>query len=171
MAESVLRLYAWIEQLSFSTWLRETGSLWGFPMFLYLHTLGMSIVAGGAAVISIAVLGLWPKKVPIRPLERFYPVVWFGFAIELVTGIGMFMKDATTYGRNPDFYWKLVFMFAGVAILVLMRRRVFRNPQLDAGPVPRQAKMLAAASLLCWFATIVTGRLIAYLNPIPDFFG
>ncbi len=159
----------WIEQLSFSTWLRESGSLMAFPMFLYLHTLGMAILAGSTAIISFALLGMWPKGVPLKPLERFYPVFWFGFAIEAVTGVLIFMKDATTYGRNPDFYVKLVFVGVGLTLLILIRKRVLQDPQLDTRPVPRRARVLAWSSLLCWFGAIVAGRLIAYVNPDPLF--
>ena len=159
----------WIEELSFSTWLRESSSLWAFPTFLYLHTLGMAIVGGGAVVVSFALLGLWPKGAPLKPLERFYPVLWIGFWIDALTGVSIFMKDAGTYGRNPDVYVKLLFVFAGVALLLVMRKRVFRNPQLDNGPLPKPAKLLAWASLLCWFAAVIGGRLIAYLQPLPVF--
>lgn len=160
----------WIENLSFSAFLRESSSLLSFPIFLYVHTLGMSILVGSAAIICFALLGLWPKGAPVRPLERFYPLLWFGLAIEVVTGVSIFMKDASTYGRNPDFWVKLVFVFVGVALLVMMRKRVFRNPQIDSGLVPRQGKMLAWASLVCWFGAIVAGRLIAYLQPVPGDF-
>jgi hypothetical protein len=126
----------------------------------------MSLVAGGAAVISMALLGLWPRT-PIKPLERLYPVMWFGFAINLFTGVSIFLKDATIYGRNFDLYVKLVFVIAGVVLLRMMRKRVFGDPNFDNGPVPGRAKMLAWASLACWFCAIVSGRLIAYVGPVP----
>jgi hypothetical protein len=157
--------FIWVEQLSFPTFMRESGSIWAFPMFLFMHTLGMSIVAGGATVINFAVLGLWPKTTPIKPLEKFYPVMWVGFAINLITGVAMFTKDASIYGNNADFYIKLVFVIAGVALLFIMRTLVFGNPQLDKGPVP--GKGLAIASLCCWLAAIIAGRLIAYVGPVP----
>jgi hypothetical protein len=158
-------LFIWIESLSFPTFMRESGSIWAFPMFLFLHTLGMSIVAGGATIINFAVLGIWPKKTPIKPLERFYPVMWFGFWVNLITGVSMFTKDASIYGNNADFYIKLVFVIIGVWLLFAMRSKVFRNPQLDNGPTP--GKGLAYASLFCWFAAIIAGRLIAYVGPVP----
>lgn len=156
-----------VENLSFSTWMRESGTIWAFPMFLFLHTLGMSVVAGGAAIMDFALLGLWPRTAPIRPLERFYPLVWTGFWLNLITGVSIFMKDASVYSRNPDFFIKLFFVTGGVIVLAMMRRRVFGDPQLDAAPVPRRAKVLAFVSLLMWFAAIVTGRLIAYVGPVP----
>jgi uncharacterized membrane protein len=170
MYDFFMSIFLWIEGLSFSIFMRESSSLLAFPIFLYLHTLGMSIVAGGAAVISFALLGMWPKDASLKPLDRFYPVVYFGFWLEAVTGLAMFMKDASTYGRNPDFYWKLLCVALGVWLLAVLRKRVFKDPALDTGPVSAQARLMAGGVIACWFAAIVTGRLIAYLNPIPGFF-
>ena len=170
MYDFFLNIFVWIEGLTFSTFLRESSSLLSFPIFLYLHTLGMSIVAGGAAIVSFALLGMRPKTAPLKPLEKLYPVIYFGFWLEVVTGLSMFMKDASTYGRNPDFYWKLLCVAGGVTLLAVLRKRVFQDPAVDSGPVSAQAKLMAGGVLVCWFAAIVTGRLIAYLNPIPGFF-
>ena len=161
-----MEFLGWLESLSYSAWVRESPSLWAFPALLFVHTLGMSLVAGGAGVISMALLGFWPKTA-LKPLERLYPVIWFGFAINLFTGVSIFLKDATIYGRNYDLYVKLVFVAAGVALLRIIRKQVFGDPTLDARPVPGLAKTLAWASLACWFCAIVSGRLIAYVGPVP----
>jgi hypothetical protein len=60
----------------------------------------------------------------------------------------------------------MLFVFAGWILVVMQQRRVFGNPAIDTGNVPAQAKMLAWASLGCWFAAIVAGRLIAYVGPV-----
>jgi hypothetical protein len=156
----------WLESLSFSTWVRESPSLLAFPALLFVHTLGMSLVAGGSAVISMALLGFWPKAA-IKPLERLFPVIWFGFWINLLTGVSIFLKDASIYGRNADLYIKLLFVAAGVVLLGITRKQVFGDSRLDAGPVSSRAKALAWASLACWFGAIVSGRLIAYVGPVP----
>jgi len=157
--------FAWLETLPFSLWIRESGSLWAFPMFLFVHTLGMSIVAGGSTFISFALLGLWPKG-PIKPLERLYPLMWWGFGVNLFTGVGLFCADATTRAINLDFWVKLVFVAAGVYVMVRTRKTIFGNPALDNGPLPANARTLAYASLVCWFGAIVAGRLIAYVGPV-----
>ena len=161
-----MEFLSWLEQLSYSTWVRESPSLWAFPALLFVHTLGVSLVAGGSAVISFALLGLWPAG-SLKPLERLFPVIWFGFWINLFTGVSIFFKDASIYGRNPDVYVKLAFVAAGVLVMSVLRKRVFGAPDLDAGSVPGKAKMLAWASLACWFGAIVAGRLIAYVGPVP----
>ena len=156
-----------IEEMGYSTWIRESGSLWAFPMYLFAHTLGMAIMVGGATLMSFALLGLWPTKAPIRPLAKLFPFMWTAFFVNLFTGVSIFMKDANSYGRNTDFYVKLLFVIAGVILMRTMQRSVMTDPQLDAGVVSPRARRLALASILCWFFAIITGRLIAYVGPVP----
>jgi hypothetical protein len=156
----------WLESLSYAVWVRESPSLLAFPSLLFIHTLGMALVAGGAAVISMALLGFWPRT-SIKPLERLYPVMWLGFWVNLFSGVSIFLKDASIYGRNYDLYVKLVFVAAGVTLLTMTRKQVFGDPNFDSAPVSSRTKMLAWASLGCWFCAIVAGRLIAYVGPVP----
>ncbi|NOT43957.1 MAG: hypothetical protein HOP14_05065, partial [Acidobacteria bacterium] len=108
---------------------------------------------------------VWPKA-PIKPLERLYPLIWFGFVINLFTGLGLFSADAATRGINPDFYAKLVLVFGGVYVMARIKRQVFQSAEIERGQIPAGAKTLAWVSLVCWFGAIVTGRLIAYVGPI-----
>ena len=156
----------WLQQLPFSVWMNESSSLWAFPMFLFMHTLGMSVVAGGSAAIDFAVLGLWPRN-SLKSLENVFPVLMAGFALNAITGVSLFMKDAATYGINLDLYVKLLFVLAGMVLLVVIRRKVFENPEIDSTPVSSGARVLAWVSLACWTGAIVAGRLIAYLGPVP----
>jgi hypothetical protein len=156
---------SYLDHLPFSNWVMQSNSIWSFPTFLFLHTMGMSIVAGLSAMIDLVLLGFWPKT-PIKPLERLFPLMWAGFWINAVTGTVMMIADATAKLTNWDFYVKMVFVFSGVYLLRVMRTKVFGNPALDKGPVPKNAKALAWLSLTCWFAAITAGRLLAYLGPV-----
>jgi hypothetical protein len=155
---------AWLEMLPTSIFVRESASLFAFPGFLFVHTLGVSIVAGGSAILALALIGVWPSS-SLRPLERLYPIIWFGFWINLITGVGLLLADASTKGTNPVFWMKMVCVVAGVVLMARIRRQVFSAPAAGAdAPVPAQAKVLAWASLVCWFGAIVAGRLIAYVG-------
>ena len=159
-----------LEQLPFSVWVRESGSIWAFPTFLVLHTIGMSIVAGLSAMIDLALLGFWPK-VPVRPLVRLYPLMWFGFGINAVTGTVLLIADAATKLTNWDFYVKMAFVLVGMGVLYMMRKQVFEDPHLDNAPPTGSVKRLAWLSLVCWFGAIVAGRLLAYLGPVSSLSG
>lgn len=154
-----------LENLKFSIWVRESGTVWAFPTFLFLHTLGMSIVAGGSAAIDLVLLGFWPKA-SIKPLGRLFPLIWWGFWLNAATGLVLLVADATTKLTNWDFGVKMIFVFSGVAVLYRTQKRVFDNPELDQAPLPGDAKRLAWLSLVCWFAAITAGRLLAYVGPV-----
>ena len=160
----------WIEQLKFFIWIRESDSIWAFPMFLFMHTLGMSMIAGVSAVVDIAILGFWPR-LPVKPLERLYPLMWAGFWTNAVTGTVLMLADASTKLTNPVFYIKMCFVFAGVALLVTMRKRIFRAPELVQGALPSNARFLAWPFLFCWLGSITAGRLLAYLGPVSGLTG
>ena len=153
----------YLENLSFSQWVKDAPTIWAFPTILIVHTLGMSIVAGVSAILSLVVLGFWPA-VPMKPFARAFPLLWWGFGINAVTGTMMLVADATTKLTTVDFYIKMAFVFLGLWVLIRMRRQVFDDPQLDKAPVSGNAKMLAWASLGCWFGAIVAGRLLAYVK-------
>jgi hypothetical protein len=152
-----------LEQLQFSQWVKDAPTIWAFPTILFVHTLGMSIVAGGSAMLDLMVLGFWPAA-PMKPFGRVFPVLYIGFAVNAVTGTMMLIADATTKLTTVDFYIKMALVFAGLFVLIRMRRQVFEDPQLDRAPLPRGAKVLAWASLGCWFGAILSGRLLAYVK-------
>jgi hypothetical protein len=165
-----MRFLNMLEQLPFSIWVRESSSIWAFPTFLVLHTIGMAMVAGLSTMLDLALLGFWPKA-PVKPLERLYPLMWIGFGINAVTGTVLLIADAVTKLTNWDFYVKMVFVFTGMWVLYVMQKKVFDDPHLDQGPVPPDAKKLAWASLICWFGAITAGRLLAYVGPVSGLSG
>src|ERR1700733_5416550 len=153
-----MKFLLFLEDLSFSHWVKEAQTVWAFPMILFVHTFGMSIVAGGAAMLSLVLLGFWPAG-PIKPFARMFPLLWVAFGINAVSGTMMLVAYATTKLTTLDFYLKMAFVFAGLFVLIRMRRQIFDDPQLDRVPLPRKARMLAWASLACWFGAITSGRL------------
>ena len=156
--------FASLEQMALSQWVRDAPTIWAFPTILFLHTLGMAIMAGGSTMVSLIVLGFWPA-VPIKPFARVFPLMWVAFGINAVTGTMMLVADATAKLTSLDFYIKMALVFAGLFIVVRMRRQIFGNPQVDRIPLSGNAKMLAWASLVCWFGAITAGRLLAYVGP------
>lgn len=154
-----------MEHLPFSEWVLQSPSIWAYATILTTHTIGMMIVAGIAGIIDLRLVGVGPTT-PVRPLERLFPLAWWGFWINAITGTILLMADATTKLTNLDFYVKMVFVFTGVWLLVVIRKKVFRDPDLDKVPLPGSVKGLAWLSLICWVGAITAGRLLAYLGPV-----
>ncbi len=150
-----------IEQLGFSTWVSESKSLLAYPTVLWLHVMGMGVVAGISTMMSLRFLGI-SSKIPVQPLERLYPLIWAGFWVNAVTGTALLMASASKRMVDPTFYIKMVFIFAGVAVLQRTRKNVFHKLGPN-GELPESAKGLAWAALICWLGAVTAGRLLAYL--------
>ena len=160
-----MEFLAWLEGTSFGTWVREASTLWAYPTILFLHTIGLAFLVGTNAAIDLRLLGI-ARRLPVAPLERFYRIMWLGFWINAASGVVLLIADATTKLTNPVFYVKMGFIALAVANMVLIRRKLFRDPDLDAKPIPVLGKILGATSLVLWAGAITAGRLMAYLGPV-----
>ncbi|MBI2186704.1 MAG: hypothetical protein HYU37_06205 [Acidobacteria bacterium] len=146
---------AQLEQSGLATWIRESGVLYGYPLILFLHTLGLSTVVGLSSAIDLRVLGV-ARAIPLASLQKTFSLIWAGLALTAATGTLLFIADATKHASNPAFYVKLVFVVTAVVTLARMRTRVCGAEQ--------RGTLLAAASLGSWFAALSAGRLMAYVS-------
>jgi len=144
-----------LEYSGLATWIRESGVLYGYPLILFLHTLGLSTLVGLNSAIDLRLLG-FGSGIPLTSLEKTFWLMWAGFALNAVTGSLLFISDAAKHASNPAFYLKLVFVALAVATLARMWNQVFRGH--------KSGKFLAAASLGCWFGALSAGRLMAYVS-------
>ena len=83
--------------------------------------------------------------------------MWFGLWLNVVTGLALLLAYPTKALTNPLFYLKLTLI---VAALLILRTTLVRVR--GASAISGTTKLLAAASLLVWAATIAAGRLLAY---------
>jgi hypothetical protein len=156
----VANFTAWLEGSALGVWTRESPSIWAYPTILTLHTIGLGVLVGANAVIDFRLLGFAPR-LPIPSLVPLYRFMWAGFIINAITGIMLFVSNATTKARQPVFYVKL----ALIALALLMTAAIRRTTvEPEAPPSDAHAgRRLAALSLAMWTAAIAAGRLMAYL--------
>lgn len=152
-----------IEETGFSTWVRESPSIWAFPVILLIHTLGMGFIVGVSAGIDLRILGMAPA-LRLAPMEKFLPILWFGFWTNAITGTMLLMADASMKLTNPDFYVKMAFIALSLINLSMIRKYVFRDPLIETGKFSSKARFLAWSSLFCWLVVITSGRLLAYVG-------
>ena len=158
---AVPELFQTIEQSAMSVWIRDTDSWFGFYFILLLHTIGLSLLVGGNAVMDMRILGIAPD-LPIKTLKPLYPIMWLGFAINAVTGVLLLIAYPTKALTNPVFYVKLSVIALAMIIMVKIKRRIFDDPSLSEAAVATRGKTLAVWSLGLWAGAITAGRLLAY---------
>ena len=150
-------LLASIEGSALAVWTRESPSIWAYSTILTLHTFGLAIVAGANAVIDFRLLGVAPR-VPVAALRPLFPIMWWAFALNFVTGVLLFMADATTKAGQRMFYIKLAMIVLAFVVTVVISKRLRSETNANGANLRR----LAITSLVLWTAAIVAGRLLAY---------
>src|SRR5215207_206496 len=115
-----------IEQSGIATWIREGGVIYGYPLILFLHTLGLSTLVGLNSAINFRLLG-FASGIPLASLDKVFWLMWAGLALTAATGVLLFVADATRHASNPAFLVKLVFVALAVTALALIWTRVFRG--------------------------------------------
>jgi hypothetical protein len=154
-----------LEQSGFATWVREGGTLWGYPAILFAHTIGLSTLAGVSAGLDLRILG-FGDQVPLAPLRKLFPLLWTAFAVTAVSGTALLVADAVARLSSPVFYVKMIFVFLAVANLQLLKVTVFNAAPGADQPITSSARLLAVSSLLFWIGATTAGRLMAYLGPV-----
>jgi hypothetical protein len=151
-----------IENSGFSTWVRETPTVLGYSTVLALHTFGMAFLVGLSALIAARVLGIAPK-LPLAPLEGFFPLIILGFWVNALTGLVLTGLAVRSFLTNADFYIKLVAIAGALVCLQLLRHFAFRE---STGMSPRAGKIWAGGMLCFWMIAILAGRLLAYSDHV-----
>jgi len=150
-----------LEASSFSTWLRESPSIWAYPAVLTLHTVGLGILVGANWMVDLRVLGFAPA-LPTSLFARAFPIMWSGFWLNAATGVLLFVADPKK-ATTTIFMWKLAIIAAAVMMLMTLKRKLYGEP-VHMDHATGAIKAVAVVSILLWVAAIATGRLMAYVN-------
>jgi Co/Zn/Cd efflux system component len=144
----------WYEEGPVGLFIRE--SLWGYPIVLSSHAVGMATVMGVVVALNMRVLG-FAKGLSIPAFDRLLVVAWIGFIINLVSGLILFAGTSTTYFFQGTFQLKIGSILLGGVLMKLVLNAVRDNKS------PAVQKLLAFLCLVSWTTGMVTGRLMAYL--------
>src|SRR3954470_274090 len=117
----------WLEKTALAVNIRD--SLLWFPLLESTHVIGLAIVVGTVVIIDLRLLGLATTH---RSFSRLgadtLPWTLGGFAIAAITGVLMFMTNATVYFHNTWFRAKVALLALAavnaIAFELTARRRV-----------------------------------------------
>jgi hypothetical protein len=160
----MMALLASVEQNALSIWVRESPSLLAFPFILYLHTLGLAMLAG--IHVGLATWLLAARTVPPFDLAGVYRVMWAGFGINAVSGLTLLAAYPAKALTNWVFFVKLALVAAGLWALQRTREEITVANGSAAREVTARGRRLAVLSLFFWAGTIFAGRLLAYTHHI-----
>lgn len=151
-----------LQDSAFTEWFLGSDSIWTYPTVLTLHTVGMAILVGASFVINLRILQV-AGAIPLHRLQPLYRFVWIGFAVNLLSGLVLFITEAADRVVDPVFGVKMCSIAAALSFGVIVKRNAIDRAGTEHVPSAR-SRFLAAASLGLWTVAIVSGRLMAYMK-------
>ena len=157
-------LWAWLHATGPAAFVRE--SVWAYPALETLHVIGLGLVFGSILAYDLRLLG-WHRDLPLSRLGRhLLPWVWTGFALNLMSGVLLFLSDAVEFAENTSFRIKMLLLaLAGLNALWFQTRIARTMPAWDRdADAPGAAKAAALLSVALWLSIVTAGRLMAYVK-------
>jgi hypothetical protein len=155
-------LLDWLENTAAARMVQE--SIWGYPIILSGHAVGMAILVGIVLMINFRVLG-FASAVPMSGLRPMFRFAMIGLVVNVISGTLLFCANANSFFESNPFRIKIVLLVIGGILLALMPGRLFKERgAARAEPIEAASKSLALLAIVVWLGVIVAGRLIAYLD-------
>ena len=156
-------LIAWFESSPTHLWMVEHN--WTTMVLEIIHFFGLCLLIGGLLLIDLRMLG-WFRVVSVKAFDSLLPLVIIGFGLNFVSGVLFVFYDPGRYLINIGFQVKMVLVcLAGLNAFVYYWKI---HPNIDVWSehenFPLFARVVAALSLLLWFAVLTCGRFIPYVG-------
>ena len=155
-------MFEWLENTAVAIWVGE--SLWGYPIMLGLHVIGLAIVVGTFVMRDLRLLGRF-EGIQYESLDSLRKLGWAGFAINAVSGCFLFTSQATTFATSTPFLLKIAMIFIAAILGAVIQNRMREEASSwdGSGAAAGSVRVLAMASIAMWMGAIIAGRLTAYL--------
>lgn len=156
-------LFATIETSALAEWLR--GSLKAIPVIEAVHVMAIATVFGTIFIVDLRLLGYPDTRRPFtRVSGELLRWTWGAFALAVVTGVLLFIPNATTYFNNTPFLFKmaaLVLAGANMAVFHVFTLRTVAGWDRDVPVIPA-ARLAGILSIVIWTGVIFLGRWIGF---------
>lgn len=155
---------------SFFEWLQNTplavlvGEVW-FPWVESAHVLFLAAAVGSILIVDARLLGLGLKQLRITQIaKQLLPLTWIAFAGAAVTGLMLFMANATGYVRNTPFLIKMCLLLALGLNMLYFHVITYRSVgKWDVGKPALAVRTAGVISTVLWLAVICFGRWIGFV--------
>jgi hypothetical protein len=158
-----MSIFESLETTFIANWLID--SLYGYPVMLALHGIGMSIVIGILFIYNLRLLGLF-NSIEVVVFKSLMKLAWTGFIINFVSGCILFIQKATSFVENWAFLVKIASVVIATVIAIIAHKTLCQQAEKwdSEKAIVFSAKILAFVSLGLWSVVIVIGRLVGYLE-------
>lgn len=135
-----------------------SSSIWGYPIALSLHALGMGVVVGISVMFGLRSVG-FVQSIPRSTILPYWRLAIAGFIVNLASGTALFFGSAASLATNWAFIVKLICL----CISVFLTARLVKVSYQSDDALADDNRLLAFSTLIAWAATIIFGRIIGYI--------
>jgi hypothetical protein len=155
----LLPYFQWVSETQVSQAIGQ--SSWAFAVIESVHLLALAVIGGAVLMVDLRLLGLGLRDQPIERVARdAFP--WFvgSLIVMLITGVGLFMSEATKCYYSTPFWVKMASLLLAMIFAFTVRRKVALAGEGNVRPI--WLKVVAVVSLVLWFAVGASGRWIGF---------
>ncbi len=159
-----MNILAYLEASAFSEWVLI--SMLGFPTLIALHSVGMAVAVGLSFMVTLHLNQVF-TGFNVQLIPRILSVAVWGFILNLITGLALFVSRGPEYIDSYIFLIKMLLVVISAIILFWLRQHL--QPvklTTEASVADRIAKNMSLVSTVTWFGAVIAGRLIAYLSDL-----
>ena len=88
----------WLQDSALGAWV--AGSIWGYPIVLACHAVGMAVVAGTVVMLNLRVLG-FARNVHVTLFDKLSVITWAGLALERCDRPGAVLRGSRQVFLSP----------------------------------------------------------------------
>lgn len=162
MTDAAPAIFVALEASTLGAAIRQSN--WAYMVANVGHILSLMAFAGAIVVMDLRMMGVFAATSPGYILRMARWAAAIAFTGLVLTGLTLFLAEASHVVLNRLFQIKLGLIALGLANIVVFE--VWVTPKVQnlppRAPLPNEARPLAIASLAIWFCVAACGRLIAY---------
>jgi hypothetical protein len=161
-AEAAPAILVALEHSSLGLAIRQ--SVWAYPAANVAHVVSLAVFAGAVTVMDLRVLGAFRETTPASVIAPARRVAVPALLALVLTGLVLFIAEASHVAMNPVFQIKMGLVSLGVLNALAVRRPLGRAMVKTPAMMPLPIGLRAAAvlSLAIWLGVAGAGRFIAY---------
>jgi hypothetical protein len=144
----------WIQNLGWVTAINSSDS--GSGIVEVVHYFSMFMIVGPTAMVDFRLLGITRHGQTAGELAKMlFPLTWWGFVINAITGLIMTAGSATMYYDNHVMGVKVLIIILAVIANVIIQRNAGNWDRMPS--IPAGAKFVAFLSIALWLGAILAG--------------
>jgi hypothetical protein len=154
---SLLSFFQWCEATRLGLTIRESTVL--FPVIESVHLVALALIGGAIIVVDLRFLGYGLTNLSLKQVARnARPWLIGGVTVMFLTGIPLFLSEATKCYFNPAFWVKMTALAAALLFAFTVRSRMAAADRAGSGSL----KLTGLLSLCLWLTVGVAGRVIGF---------